>query len=136
MKRLVLLCILSFSLWSCSLENDTANFYNEFVPVESVTIPESFTYGVVHSISFSYYRPSTCHFFQDLYYVAEDNTRTIAVINTVYEESDCELLVDNLIERTFDFKPMEYGTYVFKFWTGVDENDVDEFITFEIVVAE
>jgi hypothetical protein len=136
MKRLILLCFLSFSFWSCSLDSDTENFYNVFVPIESVTIPESFTYGVVHSISFSYYRPSTCHFYQDLYYVADDNTRTVAVINTVYEKSNCELLTENLIERSFDFKPLDYGSYVFKFWTGVNENDEDEFIIYEIVVAE
>jgi hypothetical protein len=31
---------------------------------------------------------------------------------------------------------MESGTYIFKFWTGVDENEEDEFLIYEILIEE
>lgn len=136
MKKLFLLCFLSFSFWSCSLDDDSYNFHYEFIPIESVSMPDSFTYGEIHTISYSYFNQSTCHVFHDLYYMAEDSTRTVAVINQVFENSNCEPVDDNLIERSFNFKPMEYGSYIFKFWTGVNENDEDEFLIYEILVEE
>jgi len=136
MKKLILLCFISFSFWSCTLDDDSDNFYYEFIPIENVSMPDSFTFGAVHTISYTYFRPSTCHVFRDLYYVPEDNTRTVAVINTVYEEGNCNPLTDELVERSFDFQPLENGTYIFKFWAGVDENDEDEFLVYEILVEE
>lgn len=136
MKKLFFLSVLVLSFWSCSLDDGSANFHNEFTPIESVTMPENFIYDSINTISFTYYRPSTCHYYHDLYYVPNDNTRTVAVISTVYEDSNCTLLEGDLIERSFDFKPLNYGTYVFKFWTGVNENDEDEFLIYEILVEE
>ena len=125
--------------WSCSLEDDSDNFDYEFVPIENVSIADTLIVNSVHTIVYSYYRPSTCHGFFDLYYKAEDNERTVAVINTVFDNSNCESLEqndDNLIEKTFNFKPLHEETYVFKFWTGVDDNGDDEFLTYEVVVEE
>ena len=136
MKKLVLLCFLSFSFWSCSLDDESVNFHYEFIPIESVSMPDTYTYGAVHTITYTYLNHSTCHVFHDLYYVAEDSTRTVAVINQVYEGSNCIGVDDNLIERSFDFKPMNYGSYIFKFWTGMNENDEDEFLIYEILVEE
>ena len=136
MKRLILLCLLSISFGSCSLNDDSVNFHYEFIPIESISMPDSFTYGAIHTVSYTYYKPSTCHVYHDLYYVAEDSTRTVALINTVYDNSNCNPLEDDLIERSFDFKPLNYGTYVFKFWTGVNEEDEDEFLIYEILVEQ
>ena len=113
-----------------------ANFHNELIPIESVSMPDSFNLSTLNTITYTYLNNSSCHYFRDLYYVAEDNTRTVAVINTVLDESNCIELDDNLIERSFDFQPLESGTYIFKFWTGVDENEEDEFLIYEILVEE
>lgn len=129
MKRLLLLIISPLLIWSCSLENDNVILRNELVAVESVNMPLDFAYQQVNTISYSYYRPSTCHMFHSLYHVAENNTSTIAIINSVYEDESCETLTEELVERSFEFTPLNYGTYVFKFWTG-DE----EFLIYEIVV--
>lgn len=136
MKKLFFLCFLSFSFWSCDLDDDSVNIYYEFIPTESVSMPDSFNLGALNTITYTYLNNSTCHYFYDLYYVAEDNTRTVAVINAIYDGSNCTELDDNLIERSFDFYPLESGTYSFKFWTGVDENEEDEFLIYEILVEE
>ena len=136
MKKLFLFSFILSSLWSCSLGDDTDSFNYEFVPIESVSIADTLVLGAVHTIVYSYNRPSTCHNFHDLYYVSEDNERTVAVINTVFDNANCEPLEDNLIEKTFNFKPLNTGTYIFKFWQGLDENDEDQYLVYEIPVAE
>jgi hypothetical protein len=136
MKKLVLFCFILSSLWSCTLSDDTDNYNYEFVPIESVSIPDTFILGAVHTIVYTYYRPTTCHGFYDIYYVSEDNERTVAVINTVFDNSNCEPLEDNLIEKTFNFKPLNTGTYIFKFWQGLDENEEDLYLVYEISVEE
>lgn len=123
-------------MWSCTLSDDTDNYNYEFVPIESVSIPDTFILGAVHTIVYTYYRPTTCHGFYDIYYVSEDNERTVAVINTVFDNSNCEPLEDNLIEKTFNFKPLNTGTYIFKFWQGLDENEEDLYLVYEISVEE
>ena len=135
MKKLFLFCFILSSLWSCSLNDDSNNFINEFVPIESVSMPDTFLLEAVHTIEYTYYRPTTCHGFYDLYYATEDNERTVAVINIVFD-TDCEPLEDNLIEKTFNFKPLHVGRYVFKFWQGLDENDDNQYLVYEITVEE
>ncbi len=133
MKKLIIFCFILSSLWSCSL--DSNNFINELVPIESVSMPDMFLLEADHTIEYTYYRPTTCHGFYDLYYVTEDNELTIAVINIVFD-TDCEPLEDNLIEKTFPFKPLHTGTYIFKFWQGLDENDDNQYLVYEITVEE
>ncbi len=136
MKKLFLFCFILFSSWSCSLNDDSDNFSYEFVPIESVSMPDTFLLEAVHTIEFTYYRPTSCHAFYDIYYVPEDNERTVAVLNTVFDYNNCEPLEDNLIEKTFNFKPLNPGTYIFKFWQGLDENDEDQYLVYEITVEE
>jgi hypothetical protein len=140
MKKLFLFCFILSTLWSCSLDDDSdnysyANFSYEFVPIENVSMPDTFVLYASHTIEYTYYRPTTCHGFYDLYYASEDNERTVAVMNVVFD-TDCEPLEDNLIEKSFNFKPLQTGRYIFKFWQGEDENDEDQYLVYEITVEE
>lgn len=138
MKRLLLLlvCVL---LINCSPDDgDFEDFRYEILPILSVEMPESFTFGQYYDIPYTYEVPSTCHFFNELYYVADANTRTVAVINTVFEENQqnqCESLTDSVMERSFRFiVTIREGTYIFKFWQGVDNNGDDIYDTYEVPV--
>ncbi len=139
MKKLFLICFVISLVLSCSLDDDSDNFEYELVPIESVSMPDTFVRGAIHTIVYSYYRPTTCHGFHNLYYVSEDNERIVGVVNTVFDNTNCEALEENsenLIERTFDFKPLNTGTYIFKFWQGLDENEEDMYLEYEILVEE
>lgn len=136
MKKLVIVCFSFLFLWSCSLDDDSTNYDFEFLPIESVEMPDVFNYGSVHTINYSYYKPSNCHGFHDLYYHIETNEHTVAVINFVLDRTNCEPLIDELVERSFEFKPMDYQSYVFKFWQGIDENDEDVYLIYEIPVIQ
>lgn len=140
MKKVLLLSIIITSILSCSINDSVSqDFSFEILPIESVTIPDEMIFGEVYTINYSYFKPSTCYFFHDLYYVAENNIRTVAVINKVLEGSEniiCEALIDELVEGSFDFIVNQSGgTYVFKFWQGEDENGEDIYLVHEVTIV-
>ena len=136
MKKLIVYCALLCAIVSCSLSNDDSqNFHFEVLPIESVDIPNEFMLGETYPITVSYYRPSSCYAFKDFYYVSELNQRTIAVVNTVYDDQGCIQAVE-LVDATFNFMVTSNGTYVFKFWQGEDDNGDDLYYIVEVPVVE
>lgn len=139
MKRLLVLCF-ALLLASCSLDDDGTNFSFEVLPVESVDIPTEFQLGMTYPITVSYFRPSTCHSFKEFYYLRENNVRTVAPINYLFEretgQNSCTDLQDNLVEATFNFVVTSNGSYIFKFWQGEDNDGNDKYLTIEVPVIE
>ena len=74
MRKLFFLALIVAAFWSCDI-NDSLNddFFFEILPIESATVPGEMLFGEVYTIDYSYFSPSTCHIFNDLYYMAEDN---------------------------------------------------------------
>jgi len=137
MKKLIFLCLISVFIVSCSLKgDDSPNISYEFVPIDSVTVPDSFMLNETYQISVTYYRPTTCHSFNDFYYHKYDNERIVAVINTVVEGTSCEALENDLVEVSFNFVCTQSGSYIFKFWQGFDDNQNDLYYTVEVPVVE
>jgi hypothetical protein len=138
MKKIFLLSFLMFSLFSCSVSDDTQSFSTEILPIESVTIPEEFQFGQVYEISVTYYRQSGCHIFNNFYYEINENERIVAVINTVYEDSSCETFApeENEVEVSFNFQVNSIDTYTFKFFQGQDDNGNDLYYIVEVPVVQ
>ena len=140
MKNLLVLCLTLILFASCSVDDDGTNYSLEVLPVESVDIPTEFSLGEVYPITVSYFRPSTCHSFREFYYLKENNERTVAPINYVFEheieQNGCTNLEDNLVEETFNFIVTSNGSYIFKFWQGEDNNGEDQYLIIEVPVIE
>lgn len=155
MKKLLLLFVAVLTLASCDTDNDYTNYTYDYLPTEEATIPEDMVVGDTYEISLKYIQPSTCYLFDSLYYYKttedienEDNeddenesteteVRTIAVINRILESSDTNCVETNEeIETSFTFIPEIAGPYLFKFWTGVDEDGEDVFLEFEREIEE
>jgi hypothetical protein len=142
MKKLLFIGLIAMMFSSCSVDDSPIgqDFHFEILPINEVLMPESFTPGAFYQIQYSYYRPSTCYAFNELYYLVEGDFRTVAVINTVLEEKDglvCEPLgpEDELEWRTLFFEcTKDFGTYIFKFWQGQDENGNDTYMIMEVPV--
>ena len=139
MKKVIVLLSVLVLMFSCSVDDENNDeFHFEILPIASVEMPESFTSGEVYNITYSYEVPTSCHVYRDLYYVAESHIRTIAVINTVFEESNtvtCEDLSGQMEERTFQFYAGALvGSYVFRFWQGEDENGDDIYMVYEVPI--
>lgn len=136
MKKLLALSLALILCASCSLDNENSSNYSfEILPVESVDIPSEFTLGETYTITVSYFKPSTCHHFNEFYYSKELNQRTIAPINIVYENDKCEILDNVLEEATFNFIVTSNGSYIFKFWQGKDANGDDQYLIIEVPVT-
>lgn len=142
MKKYVFFALIMSVFWSCSVDNSVGDeFHLEILPIRTVEgIPAQVHYNEVYTIDYTYARPTTCHLYNDLYYLSEGNFRTIAVINTVLNESEttiCEPLEEEIEERSFTFH-VEYnaGTYIFQFWQGEDENGQDQYLIYEVPIIQ
>ncbi len=135
-KLIVALGILIFS--SCSISDDSDyNYavYNEILPVESAEVPDEFIVNEVYDISLTYINPSSCHYFNDIYYSKDSNIRTVAVVSTVYPDDNCEV-TETEYTTSFNFKPTETGSYIFKFWQGENDEGDDDYLVIEVPVNE
>lgn len=141
MKKLVALSLALFLFASCSLDDDNStngglNFSFEILPIETVEIPDTFTLGQTYPIKVSYFKPSTCHAFKEFYYLKENNERTIAVIDYVFDNGNCQTLTDELVDATINFTATSKGAYIFKFWQGEDASGEDQYLIKEVPVIE
>ena len=140
MKKLVsIVLLLTASLLafsSCTIEDDSPNYRFEFIPVESVELPESFEIGKSYEIKVHYRLPSNCHYYDGFYYEKDLNTRTFALQTKVIEGDQCAPIEDGeLKEATFDFFVNNNGSYIFKFYAGKTSTGENSFLEYEIPVG-
>lgn|SRR5690606_4747552 len=138
MKRLFTYVLVALFFVSCGVPDDTIDFYHEFMPVDSVEIPEELHVNETYQIVMSYTRPSDCYVFSDIYYVYESPfERTVSIICKVYNNNEnCDPLTYPAYDAIFNFTPTNTGTYVFNFWQGLDDNGENLFLTVEVPVTE
>ncbi|WP_299776607.1 hypothetical protein [uncultured Formosa sp.] len=152
MKKLFFLFVTVLTFASCDTDDDYTNYTYDYLPTEEATIPEDMVVGDTYEISLKYIQPSTCYIFDSLYYykttetiedeedentATETEVRTIAVINRVLESSDTDCVeVNEEVETSFTFIPEVSGPYLFKFWTGLDEDGEDVFLEVERDIAD
>ncbi|MBR9757939.1 MAG: hypothetical protein GYB39_07630 [Algicola sp.] len=138
MKRLFAI-VFSVLLWSCSVDDDHVTYtgYHEILPIASVTMPEEFQLGQSHEITLNYINPTTCHVFNDIYYVKNDYVRTVAIISFVYQDNAIECTPQEVEKDvTFNFKPIASGLYTFKFWQGENDAGEDDYLIIEVPVID
>ena len=80
----MILIIIMPLICACSIEDDDKinEFYTVLLPIDSASLPETFTNGETYDIYYNYLRPTECHIFNDLYHYKEGNIITIAAINS------------------------------------------------------
>lgn len=138
MKKIISLFALLVVLNSCSLDDGGRNYHLELMPIESVELPTEFELGQTYPITVHYKKPTTCHYFNNIYYEKNLNVRTIAVECAVDERDDCQELDDTaaMAEYTFDFYVTSNGSYIFKFYQGKDESGNNIFLEYEVPVVD
>ncbi len=138
MKKIIPLIALFFIFNSCSTDNGD-NYLFELLPTESVDIPSEFTMGNTYPITIHYKRPTTCHYFNTIYYKkgngSESNVRTIAVEDAVAQRNNCQELTNEMATYTFNFLVTGNGSYIFKFWQGKDTDGNNIYLEFEVPVT-
>ena len=134
MKKLFVYLLFILAL-SCSTDDGMDSVSFIILPVENAIVPTEFERNETYDIYVEYIRPTSCHGFNDIYYVSESNERSIAIVATKFEGNNCNR-IDALTEATFSFKATTEDMYVFKFWQGEDENGEDEYMIVEVPVVD
>ena len=100
MKKLLVLFIFG-TLLSCEInDGNEINFELQIMSVTGVDIPAEFTLGETYEITVDYLRPNGCHEFNDFIIQPNGNTRTVAVVDTVYNDPNCSVNAEEASERS------------------------------------
>ena len=132
MIHLLFAVLTSLTLMSCGFD-DNQNVYLEIVPVSVIEMPTKYKVDSITQIPISYIRPTVCHQFSNFYYNSIGNERTVAVYCLTNGQQNCAAST-NEITVPLNFKPKAIGTYNFRFWTGEDDNGVNQYMEYEITV--
>lgn len=136
MKKIALILTIFITVLSCSSDN-SPNFAYELLPVEQAVVPAEMVVDQEYEIQVSYIQPTDCHAFSDFYYEVDGDTRTIAIVSVYSTSGNCTSQVpDNIVERSFTFKPLQATTYTFRFWNGEDENGQDIYTEYQVTATE
>jgi len=130
MKKIFFVIFILLLTVSCS-DDDSSNYHYELFLVEEADVPDEFIYGQIYYITVKYIRPTECYVYNDVLYEYDYDARNIAVISTVVEDNDCEI-IDSDEELTIRVQALQTSPYIFRFWQG-DDDDGDP-IYLEIVV--
>lgn len=138
MKKLVLFFVTLLLITSCSMDDSTPTFHVEFIPAESIEMPEYFSLGQTYQIKVRYKRPTDCHFFDGFYYEENGQALRVAVQTLVIEDAKCESLeAEEAEEAVFEFNcstTSDASSYMFEFYTGVDEQGQPTYTKVEVPV--
>lgn len=142
MKRLyVLLCATAMVVVSisCSLDDDQTNFKYTTLKTVSASLPDTFELGRVYDIDVKLLRPDECTFSETFdvnrSFTDSTNIRTVAAIGIVLNEEGCAE-VNEEIEDSFRFEVIYTKPYIFKFYTGENDNGDAEFLEIEVPVKQ
>lgn len=132
MNKFYILILSIFTLISCSVDDNRNEFHFEVLKIESFDVPIEFVTGATYPITVTYKRPTSCHYFNNLYFYREESTRKIGIESIVEQRDNCNTFDEATnpeIEYTFDFKVIQDAgtTYLFKFYKGKDANGTSIF---------
>ncbi len=135
MKKIFVLLITCI-LFSCSLDDgDETQVSYEFLPIESVDIPSEFELNENYEITLTYFRPTDCHAFNNVFFERNEDSRTVAVVAAKYitKENTCDT-INTEHETTFNLLAAQRENYLFKFWQGVDDQGENLYLEIEVPV--
>ncbi len=147
MKRIALLMILAFSLYSCSSDNDGPNVNYAFAEITETDLPEFFEIGETYELNLTYELPNACHTFATFdfnEYVDEENDSTYVIeiaALTFYDANLTECTEEGELSETKTIRDIsisseDYNNYQFKLLKGIDENEDGEFLIIDVPVGE
>jgi len=122
---------------SCQIDPEDENTHVEKIPVFDIQLPDGMTANFEYNITFKYALQNGCYSFFEVD-VTDDNLpnkniREITAFAEIANDSNCTLEYSEEI-FSLSFSPMESKIYLFKFWNGQNDQGVDQFEEYELVV--
>ena len=131
LKALLFLLVLN----ACDIGDDEVNYHFVTLQITDVSMPETFSLNETYEIGVTVLVPNGCTEFEGFNITSEDTAvRTVVAIGTQRDDVLCTEVVSE-IEATFDFICLYPETYLFRFWTGEDEQGLAQYLEIEVPVA-
>lgn len=122
MQKYILLFFGLLLFYSCLNSNDAASDYKyEYIAIDKVKTPESFSFGKTDTITLNYSLPNSCYSFDEIYYEVEGNKRIVAVTAYVVLNEVCTQTITKE-EMKFAVNVNQQEDYIFKFFKGKDKD--------------
>jgi hypothetical protein len=132
-RLLLLLAAIGLILNSCSLDGSESSIVNyQVLPVVEVELPPAFTFGEVHTIPVIFEYTSSCQQFAGFEMSSDLNERVFTVVTSVTNSNCIEELTTT--QQDLRFLAASNGSYVFKFFTGLDSNNEPTYLEYTIPV--
>ncbi|MGA9238211.1 hypothetical protein [Robiginitalea sp.] len=131
LKLLLPLILLS----ACDIGEDEVSYHFVSLTTVSVDMPEEFRLNETYEIGVTVLEPNGCTEFAGFDILPENTTiRRVVAIGTEQDDVPCTEVLSE-VATSFDFICLYSGTYTFRFWTGKNEDGVDQFMEFEVPVV-
>jgi len=131
LKLLLPLILLS----ACDIGEDEVSYHFVSLTTVAVDMPEEFRLNETYEIGVTVLEPNGCTEFAGFDILPEDTTvRRVVAIGTEQDDVACTEVLSE-VATSFDFICLYPGTYVFRFWTGKNDEGVDQFMEFEVPVV-
>ncbi len=121
MMRKIIILFLSIVIFNSCSNNDKSNYDYQFLKIDSVEVPTSFSYGGIDQIKVKFTLPDKCYSFDRLYYEYQETTRIVAIVALIDLNNICAQETEQL-EYSFSVKATQREDYIFKFWKGKDSD--------------
>ena len=131
LKLLLPLILLS----GCDIGEDEVSYHFVSLITVAVDMPEEFRLNETYEIGVTVLEPNGCTEFAGFDILPEDtNIRRVVAIGTEQDDVPCTEALSE-VATSFDFICLYSGAYVFRFWTGKNEEGVDQFMEIEVPVV-
>lgn len=134
--------MVAFTLNSCTTEDNNPKVRYELLPVDSCHMPYEFVSGQTYELEMFFKNPTSCHFYKGIYFEKQGNTRIVAIQSGVVETEGC-VAYDNgsttILQPSSakcNFTAVGHEPYLFKFWTGKNEQGEDTYYEVEIPIED
>lgn len=133
MKKIIAVFIVIVTMSACSL-NEEQTYINEIVPIAEVNFPTEFATDSITFIPMKYIKPTSCHLYNGIIYQATGLTRLVAIETIKVNQDNCQPDNVTVTDVNLKFKPIAEGVYHFKFFSGINNQGVDQFLEFDAIV--
>ena len=130
-KAFLLLLLLN----ACDVGGDEVSYHFVTLEIIDVSMPESFNLNESYEIGVTVLVPNGCTQFEGFDVISEDTTvRNVVAIGTEWNDVACTEVLSE-VETTLDFVCLYPETYLFRFWTGEDQQGVPQYLEIEVPVT-
>lgn len=134
-KVISLLVLIALLFTNCSIDDGEAPIVNyEILPIVEVELPSSFIFGERYQIPVIFDYTNSCQRFAGFDVNSTLNERVITVVAAVTFDNCID--EEERTQQNLNFLVASNGSYVFKFFTGLDTDNEPTYLEYTIPVEE